>query len=319
MSDHQPLGRSPLMVPRLGVGAMTWGDPAGTARYTPAKLAYGGPASAADEEAAFTTSVAGGVTLFDTAAMYSGGASERRLGELAEGSGALIATKFPPRFRSTDADLPAALQSSLTRLRRRRVDLYQHHFPTRRVDIPRLMGLMADAVDAGQVTAVGVSNYSAEQLRTAASVLADRGIPLASNQVQYSLLHRQPETDGVLEACRELGVTLIAYQPLASGALTGKYLSGTRPRGLRRFSPFFRRASTVRIAPVVGLLREIGARHDQGPAQVALRWLIENPLVIPIPGAKNGAQAAGNARALTFTLTPDEVRTLDAATSAWRQ
>ena len=320
MSDYQPLGRSPLMVPRLGVGAMTWGDPAGMARFTPAKLAYGGPASAADEEAAFTAAVAAGVTLFDTAAMYSGGASERRLGELAEGSAALIATKFPPRIRATDADLPAALQASLTRLRRRRVDLYQHHFPTRRVDIPRLMGLMADAVEAGQVRAVGVSNYSAARsCGWPRSVLADRGIALASNQVEYSLLHRQPETNGVLEACRELGVTLIAYQPLASGALTGKYLTGPRPRGLRRYTRHFRRAATETIAPVVALLREIGARYDQGPAQVALRWLIENPLVLPIPGAKDGTQAAANAKALTFTLTPEEVDALDAATSSWRE
>jgi aryl-alcohol dehydrogenase-like predicted oxidoreductase len=307
------------MVPRAGVGAMTWGDPAGTARLTPAKLAYGSPASAADEEAAFSTSLAGGLTLFDTAAMYSRGASERRLGELAEGTGALIATKFPPRIRATEADMPAALQSSLTRLRRRQVDLYQHHFPSRRVDIPRLMGLMADAVEAGQVRAVGVSNYSAEQLRLAAGVLAGRGIALASNQVQYSLLHRQPETNGVLETCRELGVTLIAYQPLASGALTGKYLSGPRPRGLRRFTPQFRRATTERISPVVALLREIGSRYHQGPAQVALRWLIENPLVIPIPGAKNGSQAADNAKALAFQLTPDEVHALDTATTSWRE
>lgn len=259
------------------------------------------------------------MTLFDTAAMYSGGASERRLGELAEGSAALIATKFPPRIRATDEDMPSALEASLGRLRRRRVDLYQHHFPTRRVDIARLMGRMADAVEAGQVQAVGVSNYSATQLRLAAGVLADRGIALASNQVQYSLLHRLPETNGVLEACRELGVTLIAYQPLASGALTGKYLAGPRPRGLRRYSRHFRRATTERITPVIALLREIGARYDQGPAQVALRWLIENPLVLPIPGAKNGAQAAANAQALTFSLTPDEVHALDAATSSWRE
>ncbi len=319
VSDYQALGRGPVMVPRLGVGAMTWGNPAGLARFTPAKLAYGGPASAADEEAAFTTSVAVGVTLFDTAAMYSGGASERRLGELAEGTTALVATKFPPRIRATDADLPAALQASLARLRRDQLDLYQHHFPTRRVDIPRLMGLMADAVEAGKVRAVGVSNYSAEQLRVAAGVLADRGIALASNQVQYSLLHRQPETNGVLEACRELGVTLIAYQPLASGALTGKYLSGPRPRGLRRINPQFRRSATERIVPVVALLREIGTRYEQGPAQVALRWLLENPLVVPIPGAKDGTQAADNAEALTFTLTPDEVNALDAATASWRE
>ena len=319
MSDYQPLGRGPLLVPRLGVGAMTWGDPTGMARFTPAKLAYGGPASATDEEAAFTTSVKAGVTFFDTAAMYSGGASERRLGKLAEGSAALIATKFPPRIRATEADMPAALQDSLSRLRRRQVDLYQHHFPTRRVDIRRLMGLMADAVEAGQVRSVGVSNYSAEQLRLAAGVLADHGVALASNQVQYSLLHRQPETNGVLEVCRELGVALIAYQPLASGALTGKYLTGPGPRGLRRFTHHFRRASTKRIAPVVGLLREIGARYDQGPAQVALRWLIENPLVLPIPGAKDSSQAADNAKALTFTLTTDEVHALDAATTSWRE
>lgn len=155
MSDYQPLGRTPLMVPRLGVGAMTWGAPAGMARFSPAKLAYGGPKSAADEAAAFTTAVAAGVTLFDTAAMYSGGASER-LGELAEDSPALIATKFPPRIRTTDGDMPAALQASLTRLRRRPVNLYQHHFPSRRVDIARLMGRMADAAESGQVRAVGV-------------------------------------------------------------------------------------------------------------------------------------------------------------------
>ena len=86
------------------------------------------------------------------------------------------------------------------------------------------MNLMADAVEQGKVRAVGVSNYSADQMRLAHRVLADRGIPLASNQVEYSLLHRQPETDGVLDACRELGVTLIANQPLANGALTGKFV-----------------------------------------------------------------------------------------------
>src|SRR6476620_10071088 len=99
---------------------------------------------------------------------------------------------------------------------------------------------MADAVEAGKVKAVGVSNYSAEQMRIAHASLADRGVPLASNQVQYSLLHRQPETDGVLDACRELGVTLIAYQPLANGALTGKFVAGARPSGFRRFMPRFR-------------------------------------------------------------------------------
>lgn len=318
MERNTSLGQSGLQVPRLGVGAMTWGDPTGLARWTPAKLAYGGAHGFDEEQRAFKVSVAAGVTLFDTAAMYSGGASERRLGELARDKEVLIATKFPPGLFSRTEDMPQELDASLTRLGRSWVDLYQHHFPSSRVSIPRLMDLMADAVEAGKVKAVGVSNYSAEQMRSAHAALAKYGIPLASNQVEYSLLHRQPEVNGILDACRELGVTLIAYQPLASGALTGKYVTGARPTGFRRFMWYFRRKGLEAVAPVVALLREIGERYSKSPAQVALRWLIENEDVLPIPGAKNGKQAAENAEALSFCLTPEEIEVLNQATMAWR-
>ncbi len=313
-----PLGRSTLQVPRLGVGAMTWGEPTGLARLSPAKLAYGGAHGREEEQRAFEASVAAGVTLFDTAAMYSGGASERRLGELARGKDVLIATKFPPSPFSRTEDMPHALDASLARLGRSWVDLYQHHFPSNRVSIPKLMELMADAVAAGKVKAVGVSNYSAEQMRIAHAALARRGIPLASNQVEYSLLHRQVEVNGVLDACRELGITLIAYQPLASGALTGKYGTGARATGLRRFMGYFRGRGLDALAPVVALLREIGERYAKSPAQVALRWLIENERVLPIPGAKNGKQAADNAGALAFCLTAAENEALNQVTLAWR-
>jgi aryl-alcohol dehydrogenase-like predicted oxidoreductase len=313
------LGRSGVHVSRLGVGAMTWGDPAGLARLSPAKLAYGGPHSIEDERAALEASVAAGATLFDTAAMYSGGAAERRLGELARGRELQIATKFPPSMRNRADDMPAALEASLARLERSSVDLYMHHFPGRWVSIPRLMDLMANAVEQGKVRAVGVSNYSADQLRAAHAALAERGIPLASIESGYSLLDRRVETNGILDACRELGVTLIAYQPLASGALTGKYADGTRPRGLRRFMiRHFRGSGREAAASVVALLREISGRHDRTPAQVALRWLIEQGDVIPIPGAKNGRQAAANAEALSFALSPDEIAELNHATLAWR-
>ena len=303
----------------MGLGTMTWGDPSGLSRFTPAKLAYGGAEGAAEEKRAFQSSLAAGVTLFDTAAMYSNGASEQRLGALARGTTAIIATKFPPGMRATAEDMPRALEESLARLGRHTVDLYQHHFPAKRVDIPLLMDLMADAVDAGKITAVGVSNYKSQQMQLAHAVLADRGVALASNQVQYSLLHREPETNGVLDTCRELGVTLIAYQPLASGALTGKYLHGPRPRGLRRFMPIFRRKRRESLATVVALLQEVGERHSTGPAQVALRWLMENDDVLPIPGAKNGMQAVANAQALTFSLSSEEIEALDEATLAWRE
>jgi aryl-alcohol dehydrogenase-like predicted oxidoreductase len=319
MTGPMTLGRSDVEVPRLGVGVMTWGDPSGRARWTPAKLAYGGgPENRDEEQRAFDASVAAGATFFDTAEMYGAGASERRLGELAHGRDVLIATKFPPNMLSRADAMPKALARSLELLQRTTVDLYMHHYPSRRVSIPRLMNLMVDAVGQGTVRAVGVSNYSADQMRLAHAVLAERGIPLASNQVEYSLLHRQPETDGVLDACRELGVTLIANQPLANGALTGKFVAGARPSGFRRFMPRFRGKEREAVTPVVDLLREIGDAHGRSSAQVAIRWLIENDLVLPIPGAKNGRQAADNAAALAFVLTPAEIEAIDRATDAWR-
>lgn len=319
MADLVPLGGSALLVPRLGVGAMTWGDATGLGRIHPAKLAYGGAHGFAEEQAALEASLAAGVTLFDTAAMYSSGASERRLGELAQGRNVIIATKFPGALFFRARNLPRELEASLQRLGRACIDLYQHHYPARGVAIPELMNLLADAVEAGKVKAVGVSNYSAQQMAAAHAALSKRGIPLASNQVEYSLLHRRPETDGVLDACRELNVTLIAYSPLAMGALTGKYsATAPRPTGFRRLLPTFNRKHLAALEPVIALLRQIGERHGKSPSQVALRWLIENPLVLPIAGAKNAAQAGSNAAALSFTLTPDEIAALERATQAWR-
>ena len=317
MAEMTTLGRSEVRVSRLGLGVMVWGEASGVHRVMPAKSAYGGT-NAADEQAAFDASLAAEINFFDTAAMYSGGASERRLGELAEGKEVVIATKFPPTPLGRAEDMPTALDASLRNLRRSFVDLYQHHFPSRRMDIAKLMDLMADAVQAGKIKSVGVSNYSAAQMRTAYDALGRRGIPLASNQVQYSLLHRQPETNGVLETCRELGITLIAYQPLASGALTGKYLDGSRPVGIRRFREPFRGSKFHALRPVVALLRAVADHYGKTPGQVALRWLLEQEAVVPIPGAKNADQAAHNAGALSFSLSPDEIGYLNEATEVWR-
>lgn len=309
--EHQTLlGRSSLRVPRMGVGVMTWGDAKGFARLHPAKTAYGGAEGIEEERRALDVSIKAGANLFDTAAFYSGGASESRLGELTRGKDVLIATKFPGGFFFKAEDLPKELDANLRRLGRDSIDLYQHHFPAKGVSIPTLMDLLADAVESGKVKAVGVSNYSAEQMREAHAALSKRGIPLASNQVEYSLLHRQPETNGVLDACRELGITLIAYSPLAGGALTGKYSATQKASGLRRFTPNFSKKGMDAMQPVLKLLREIGERYSKTPSQVAIRWLIENPIVLPIPGAKNSRQATENVGALSFSLTPEEVESL---------
>jgi len=311
MNHTTPLGR-------MGMGAMTWGQPTGWSRWTPAQLAYGPSHGAEEEQHALDASLAAGVDLIDTAAFYSNGASERRLGELAQGRSFLIATKFPPSPFAGVESLPKALDDSLARLQRTSIDLYQHHFPSNRIPIPRLMSLMADALHAGRIKAVGVSNYSAAQMRLAHAELAKRGVALASNQVEYSLLHRRPEVDGVLDACRELGVTLIAYSPLGMGALTGKYSPTSRAGGLRRFLPNFNRKTMESVQAVVDLLRRIAGRYSKTPSQVALRWLLENDAVLPIPGAKNSRQATENAGALSFTLSPEEVDMLSQATLAWR-
>jgi len=314
------LGKSNLCVPRMGVGAMVWGDPKGLARLHPAKTAYGGAHGIEEERRAVDVSIAAGVNLFDTAAMYSMGAAERRLGELTRGRDVIIATKYPSGFSFRAEDFPKELEATLARLGRDSIDLYQHHYPNAKMSIPALMDRVADAVEAGKIKAVGVSNYSVEQMREAHAALAKRRIPLASNQVEYSLLHRKPEVDGVLDACRELGITLIAYSPLAGGLLTGKYSAQNRPGGFfRRILPQYNRKTLDTIQPVINLLREIGERYSKTPSQVALRWLIENPTVLPIPGAKNGKQALDNAEALKFSLTAEEIEMLNQATLAWKK
>ncbi len=203
---------------------MVWGQPSGWARWTPAQLAYGPSHGPQEEAEALEATLAAGVNLIDTAPIYSGGASERRVGELARGKDMLIATKFPPSPFSGNDSFPKALEASLTRLQRDRIDLYQIHFPYPRLSIPKLMNHMADAVEAGKIRAVGVSNYSAEQMRLAHAELAKRGIPLASNQVQYSLLHRAPETNGVLAACQELGDHPDCLFPFSDGGLNRQIL-----------------------------------------------------------------------------------------------
>jgi aryl-alcohol dehydrogenase-like predicted oxidoreductase len=304
MSGLIPLGRTDVMVSRLGIGVMTWGEKA-------FMTAYGGTAGREDEAHALEAGLAGGINFYDTAEMYGSGNSERSLGVLARGKDLVIASKFMPRPPRTSASLPGALDATLARLGMPRLDLYQIHFPVPWIRLGKLMDRLAEAVRAGKVRAVGVSNYSVAQTREAHDRLAQHGIPLASNQVQYSLLYRNPEANGVLAACRELGVTLIAYSPLAMGALTGKYRPGVTPTDLmrRRLSSQFKPKALQAIAPVVARLEEIAATHGKTPGQVALRWLIENG-ALPIPGAKNAEQATQNAGALSFSLSAGEVDAL---------
>ncbi|MBN1964657.1 MAG: aldo/keto reductase, partial [Anaerolineae bacterium] len=139
---------------------------------------------------------------------------------------------------------------------------------------------------------------------------------LASNQVEYSLVARAPERNGLLDVCRELGVVLIAYSPLGQGLLTGKYSPERPPSGIRR------RALSRKLAavqPLVGLLTEIGQGHGgKTPAQVAINWAISKG-TLSIPGARDAYQATQNAGAAGWRLSVDEMDALDAASAAVTQ
>jgi aryl-alcohol dehydrogenase-like predicted oxidoreductase len=306
-----------LNVAPLGVGAWAWG--------TTRLWGYGKEYDRSDVERAFRASMAEGVNLVDTAEMYGNGASERIIGEILREGGfegrPVIATKFAPLpYRFGAKSLLKAVDKSLQRLGIETIDLYQIHFPNPIFKIDGQMDALAETVKAGKVRRVGVSNYGADQMQRAHDRLASHGILLASNQVEYSLLQRAPETNGVLEACRDLGVTLIAYSPIAKGLLTGKYgPGGYRPSGLvRRMGKAFGEQNLKKIEPVLNILREIGESHNKQPAQVALNWLITQRNTFPIPGAKNELQARQNAGALGWEMTGEEAEKLNLATLGWR-
>ena len=175
---------------------------------------------------------------------------------------------------------------------------------------------MAKAFNAGKIRAIGVSNYNVTQMREAHARLARYGIPLASNQVHYSLLHRKPEDNGVLDACRELDVALIAYSPLQQGLLTGKYRAGQKisMTGMRRFSRAYGTAALNKIEPLLQTMETTGKARGKTTAQVALNWLLaKDEHIIPIPGAKNARQATDNAGAIGWRLSDEEFRQIDEA------
>jgi aryl-alcohol dehydrogenase-like predicted oxidoreductase len=297
----------------LGIGTWAWGD---TLFWTYGKE-YGEPQIAE----AFEAAIAGGITLFDTAEVYGLGESERIVGRLAHKSTTpiYIASKYMPLPWRWNADsVREAIDASLKRLGVDRIDLYQIHQPfSFLLSQETLLNTLAEAVKMGKIGAIGVSNYSATQMRQAHEILAQQGITLAVNQVQYSLLARQIERNGTLTAAREMGVTILAYSPLAQGLLTGKYDKTTPVTGARRLDPRFSEGGREKISQIVHLLREIGENYNRTPAQVALNWLIAQG-VMPIPGAKTASQSAQNAGALGWALKAEEQTQIDLLTRAWQ-
>jgi aryl-alcohol dehydrogenase-like predicted oxidoreductase len=311
------LGTTDIEISPLGVGVWAWGDKG--------YWGYGTSYSKADIVAAYKTSRDAGINFYDTAEIYGRGESEKLLGEISrtDGRPVVIASKFAPLpYRLKAEKLQAALDDTLKRLRIETIDLYQIHWPFTLLQISDLMDELAKAVRAGKVRAVGVSNYSANQMLEAHALLGKHGIPLASNQVQFSLIHRSPETNGVLRTCQQLKVTLLAYSPLAQGLLTGKFDTKMKQQlaGSRRFLPNFNEKKLEQMRPLIRTMQEVARKYDQTVESVALNWLMcKDELVVPIPGAKTGKQAAANAAALGWQLSAEDMQTLDAASDQYKK
>ena len=311
--EDQPLG-TPALGP-IGVGTWSWGN----------RLLWNYHPERDDPLLldTFQACIRAGLTVFDTADSYGTGQlqgrSEILLGQglsrlqPAERQQVTVATKLAPYpWRLGRRGFCKAAAASRQRLGRP-IDLVQLHWSTARYapwqEKPLLQGLM-DQVQRGGATAVGLSNVGPQRLRRTVAWMASSGVPLRSVQVQFSLLSQQPrQPGGVLEVCRALGVTVIAYSPLALGLLTGRYTANHCPSGFRGL--LFGRL-LPHLEPLLGLMGEMAADHGSTPAGVAVNWCRSHGTV-PIPGLRHPRHVKVMEQALGWILSTDERRTLDQA------
>jgi len=269
--------------------------------------------------------VDGGINWFDTAEIYGKGNSEQALAnglKAADQTDAdvIIATKWSPFFR-TARNIPSTVRDRQRNLGGYTIDLYQIHQPYSFSSPEAEMNAMADLVERGEIRSIGVSNFSIGQMKRAYAALVKRGLPLASNQVQYSLIDRRIESNGILDAAKELGITIIAWSPLGSGLLTGKFHNDPDalhniPIGRRVF--INRRLEKTR--PLITALQEIATAHNVTPSQVALNWLINyhGDTVVAIPGATKNYHAQQNAGAMYFDLPREEMERINKLSHQFR-
>jgi len=318
--DKRRLGTSDIEVTPIGLGSWQFSQGVGTS---------GSFWPTIDQEAITAVTGAalkGGISWFDTAEVYGNGRSEQTLTAALAALGAApgsvsIATKWWP-FPRTARSIGRTIAERLSCLAPYPIDLLQVHQPWSLSPISAQMRAMAALVRAKRIRAVGVSNFSTRQMEEAHAALAAEGIPLASNQVRFNLLDRRIESNGVLAAARRLGVTLIAWSPLAQGMLTGRFHDdpglAAKLTAPRRFMNGITPARLAATAPLMRKLKAVAAAHGVTPAQAALAWTIaaHDGAVVAIPGSSKPAQAEQAADAMRLRLSEREMADLDQASRA---
>lgn len=319
MSKLRRLGQTDLYMSALGLG--TW-------QYSTNEGQNGTMWESVESETIYDIikfSLQNGINWLDTAEIYGNGTSENFIGntlqrlkkEEALLREPLIASKWFPLARSASS-IPKTIDTRLKYLQVPTIDLYQIHQPTSRSSLDKQIEAMVKLAEANKIKQIGVSNFTAKQMIKADKLLKERGMTLASNQVKYNLLHKKPEKNGVLEAAKELGITIIAYSPLQQGLLTGRFHEQPEALAkisrLRKVQSHLNQKTIKRTQPLYTELKKLSQEYDVSVAQISLNWLIhsQGSTVLAIPGASKLKQAQENIGTLEFTLSNAQLKKLSA-------
>jgi len=305
------LGKTDIKITPIGQGVMQF---SGGGRIL--KFMFP-PMSEEESNAIVKTALDTGINWFDTAEAYGFGRSERKLSAGLQAAKAkdeevVIATKWLPIMRWAGS-IKKTISKRLENLYPYTIDLHQIHQPYSLSSLKAQLNAMANLVENGKIRSIGVSNFSAKQMRKSHDFLEQIGLPLASNQVNYSLINRKIERDGVLDTAKELGISIICWGPLQSGVLTGKYHEN--PELLKKV-PFIRRRAMKRnLEKSQGLIDEldnIAKEHEATISQVALSWLVNyhGETVVAIPGATRASQAESNGMAMSLNLSQSDLNSI---------
>ena len=306
------LGTSNLVVSALGYGCMGL------------EAVYGPGAGRREGITIIRAAVERGVTLFDTAEAYGPFMNEALVGEALAPvrEQVVIATKFgfgtnPDGTRygldSRPEHIRQVTEASLRRLKVDTIDLLYQHRVDRNVPIEDVAGTVQELITQGKVRYFGLSEASAQTIRRAHAVQ-----PVAAVQSEYSLWTRDPERNGVLATCEELGLGFVPFSPLGAGFLTGKIDTTTEldPKGFRSISPRFAKDARAANMAMVDLVKRVAGEKRATPAQIALAWLLaQEPWIVPIPGTKKLSRLEENLGAVNVELTPADLRDIEEAAS----
>jgi aryl-alcohol dehydrogenase-like predicted oxidoreductase len=308
------LGNGSLEVSAIGFGCMGL------------NFGYGSSLSREESIALIRAAAERGVTFFDTAEVYGPFTNEEIVGEALKPvrDRVVIATKFgfridPATNKGAGMDsrperIREVCDASLKRLRTDRIDLFYQHRVDPNVPIEDVAGAVRDLIQAGKVRHFGLSEPGARTVRRAHAVQ-----PITALQNEYSLWTRGPETNGILEACDELGIGLVPYSPLGKGFLTGAMSKDTRlaENDFRKILPRFTPEAMEKNQALVDLLKRIAGEKKATPAQIALAWLLaQRPWIVPIPGTTKLHRLEENIGAADVELTAQDLGEIERAAAA---